>query len=76
MPNFYEIIVHLRKKVLHFKKYVTGKVQTSEIKTGLLGYLENWEKSGNLKIDQEIKEKSEKFIKLTDWQSPIERTLL
>ena len=36
---------------------------------------ENWpEKSGDLKIDQKIRRKSGNFIKLTDWQSPIEQT--
>ena len=41
---------------------------------------ENWEKSGNLKIDQKslgiwkLTKKSGNFIKLTDWQSPIKQT--
>ena len=45
--------------------------------TGLPRCLENQEnlgKSGNLKINQKIKEKSGNFIKLTDWQSPYELT--
>ena len=37
-------------------------------------YLENREKSLNLKVDQKVRKKSEDFIKLTDWQSPIEWT--
>ena len=55
--------------------------------TGLPRYLENWEnqeklgnlkteseKSLNLKINQNIREKLGNFIKLTDWQLPIKRT--
>ena len=26
MPNFHEIKTHLRKKIMHFKKYVMGKI--------------------------------------------------
>ena len=49
--------------------------QDDIIRSELPCYLANrdsWEKSGNLKIDQKVKEKSGNFIKLTDWQSPIE----
>ena len=42
---------------------------------GKVREFENWpKKTGNLKINQKIKEKSGNCIMLTDWQSPIEQT--
>ena len=31
LPNFHEIITYLRKKIAHFKKYLTGKVHSLPI---------------------------------------------
>ena len=44
------------------------------VKPRLPFYLENQEKSGNLKTDQKIWGKLGNFMKLIDWQSPIEQT--